>query len=91
MQQLLCETAQRCGDKLNLVVKNGPCHTGYGNSDAQVILIDCFHMTRVIFSLSLSVFFSSLCHDPLFLFSSVSGLGPRQAADGKLHMGRMPV
>lgn len=60
-------------------LKNRPCHTGYGNPDAQVIVIDCLHMARIIINLSLSLF-SLLCHDPLFLFSSVSGLGPRQAA-----------
>lgn len=77
-------------DKLKLDLKTGL--TGYGNSDAQVIVIDCLHKARIIINLSLSLFFSSpLCHDPLFLFSSVSGLGPRQAADGKLHMGCEPI
>ncbi|KAF3693789.1 hypothetical protein EXN66_Car009465 [Channa argus] len=50
--------------------KNRPCHSGYGNFDAQVIVIDCSHKARIIINLSLP-FFSLLSAMILCFFSPV--------------------
>lgn len=56
--------------------------------DAHFAVIVSSDMTKITINTSLSVF-SPLCHNPLFFPPfflpppSVSGLGPRQAADGK--------